>query len=474
MTGAMGWVVAIPLAGGVLMTALGPRPARWLAAAAMLATLGSAIAVAWSVALHGPSRMPVGGWLAPLGIELRADGLAAVMLVAIGVVGAVIVAHVLASRGRMVISFARLCSLWFFAWAALDALLISGDIFNLYVTLELATLSAVGLVALAADRAALTAALHYLLFALPGSLVYLLGVGIAYGAHSTLDLPTLATRLGTSTLDSLAIAAMTAGLCLKGAVFPFHGWPVPAYANASPVASSLLSGLIGKAPFLVLVRLWLEVIPAALAPTAGTVLGCLGAGAILWGSLHALWQPRLTLVIAYSSVAHTGYLFVWFALGTSGALAGAVVVAVSHAAASASMFVVAGTIARALGHDRVDRMAGLAHRLPVAFFALALAGTSTMGMPPSGGFAGKWLLVRAAFEAGQWWWAAVMLVGSLLAAAYVFRLLRGAFLPIARNEHVRPVEPDGELAALVLALTAIAVGIVPGLALDLLDAGGSS
>jgi len=473
MTGAIGWVILIPLAGGILASTVGDRKGRWVVGITAVATLWVAVAVARSVALHGIARHAVGGWLAPLGIELRADGIAAVMLVVIAVVGGLVVAHALADRGRTIRSCTSLCSLWLFAWAALDALVLSGDIFNLYVTLELATLAAVGLVAVGGDRAALSAALRYLLFALPGSLMYLLGVAMLYGAHATLDLATLGTRVGASAPDAIALALMTTGLCLKAAVFPFHAWPVPAYTNASPVASSLLSGLIGKAAFLVLLRLWLDVFPTRFELTAGTLLGCLAAGSILWGSLHALWQPRLTMVIAYSSVAHTGYLFMWFALGMRGALSGALFVAISHAAASASMFLAAGAIIRALGHDRVDRLSGLAHRLPVAFFALALAGTSAMAMPPSGGFVGKWLLMWAAFEAGQWWWAAVMLIGGLLSAAYMFRVLRSAFLPIPPDEHVRAVGPGAGVAALALALVAIAFGIVPASVLDLLHVGAS-
>jgi formate hydrogenlyase subunit 3/multisubunit Na+/H+ antiporter MnhD subunit len=472
MTLAIAWAVLVPLGGGLASAAVGERLARWIVGITTVATLGVAVATAHSVALHGPARHPAGGWLAPLGIELRADGIAAVMLLAVAVVGALVVAHALADRARWG-SSSRLCTLWLFAWAALDALVLSSDVFNLYVTLELATLAAVGLVALGEDRPALRAALHYLLFALPGSLLYLLGVAILYGAHATLDLTTLGARLDSSPQDAIALTLITAGLCLKAAVFPFHAWPVPAYATASPIASGLLSGLISKASFLVLVRLWLDVFPPQFEPATGTWLGLLAAGAILWGSLLALWQPRLTMVIAYSSVAHTGYLLMWFAIDTPGALSGAIFIAISHAAASAAMFVAAGTIARALGHDRIDGMTGLAHRLPVTFFALALAGTSAMGMPPSGGFIGKWMLVLAAFETGRWWWAAVMLLGGLLAAAYVFRLLRGAFLPLPPTEHVRAATGGGENVALALALVAIGCGFIPAPVIALLGAGAS-
>ncbi|MCW5806802.1 MAG: oxidoreductase [Deltaproteobacteria bacterium] len=392
------------------------------------------------------------------------------LLPLIAAVAGLVAAHALADRSRAA-ACARSCPLWLFTWAALDALVVSGDIFNLYVTLELATLAAVGLVADGEGPDAPRAALRYLLFALPGSLLYLLGVALVYGEHGALDPATLGAHVGASAPDTAAMALMTAGLCLKAALFPLHAWPVLAYTRASPVAGALLAGLVGKAAFLVLVRLWLEVYPATFTSAAGPVLGTLAAGAILWGSLHALWQPRLRAVIAYSSVAHTGYLFMWFALGTRDALAGALFVVMSHAAASASMFLATGAIARALGHDRVEGLTGLAHRLPIPFFALALAGTSVMAMPPSSGFVGKWLLVRAAFETGHRLWAAVMLIGGLLAAAYVFRLLRRAFLPRPAGEPIAITRSSGGHAALALALVAIALGLAPGLALDLLRGG---
>jgi formate hydrogenlyase subunit 3/multisubunit Na+/H+ antiporter MnhD subunit len=202
------------------------------------------------------------------------------------------------------------------------------------------------------------------------------------------------------------------------------------------------------------------------------VLGVLAAGAILWGSVQALFQRRARMVVAYSSVAHTGYLFVGLAVGTNRAWSGSVYVAISHAAAVAAMFVAAGTITRAFGSDRVDSLTGLAHRLPVTFAAIALAGTSLMGMPPSGGFIGKWLLLRAAIESERWPLAVIMVVGGVLAVGYVFRLLRGAFLPLPPGEHLRRVPVGGELTAIALAVVSLAIGVVPGPGLELLTTRG--
>jgi formate hydrogenlyase subunit 3/multisubunit Na+/H+ antiporter MnhD subunit len=469
MSGAIAWTIVIPLAAAIVASASGERMARWISALAALAIMAAVASVAWSLVSRGPLQHVVAGWAPPLGIALRADGLAVVMLVIIALVGNIVTALVISGDGRRALPGSRFLSLLLFAWAALDALVLSGDIFNLYVTLELATLAAVGLVAVGGDRPAVNAALRYLLMALPGSLLYLLGVALVYGLHATLDLRLLAGHMDTTT-DAVALWLMIAGLLLKAAVFPVHAWLLPAYANALPLAGGVLAALIGKGAFYILLRLWLDTMPERVTMTIGPALGVLAGAAILWGALQATWQQRIRMVIAYSSVAHTGYFFMCFAIGTEEAWKGSVYVAISHAAAVAAMFVASGTITRALGHDRVHGLTGLAHRLPITFFAMTLAGTSLMGMPPSGGFIGKWLLVRAALERGQWWWAAIMLLGGLLAAAYTFRLLRGAFLPFPEGEQLRGASRTEQLAALALALIAIVLGVVTRLPLELLGA----
>lgn len=471
MNAELAWAVLVPLIGAVLCLLSGRRGERWIACATILGTLGAASAVAWSVSARGTLHHAAGGWGASLGINLRADGLSAVMLLVIGIVGALTSVQVIRNLRASSPPAGRFLSLWFFAWAALNALVVSADIFNLYVTLELTTLAAVGLIAVGGNREAVKAALRYLLFALPGSLIYLLGVAILYGAYATLDLTVLGSRLAPSPVTWTALALMVLGLCLKAALFPLHAWLPPAYVSARSTVSALLAALIGKSSFYVLLRVWFEVFPAGLASRAGQLLGMLGAAGILWGSILALRQRRLKALIAYSSVAQIGYLFLVFPLAVPGAWSGGVYIAISHAAAKASMFLAAGTIQRALGHDKLDGLNGVAHHLPVTFFSLALAGISLMGMPPSGGFVGKWLLVRAAIEGGQWWLVVVILIGGLLAAGYVFRVLRSAFMPLGGEAHFRPLPRGAELPAFALALLALLLGIAPNVLLELLKVG---
>ena len=223
-------------------------------------------------------------------------------------------------------------------------------------------------------------------------------------------------------------------------------------------------------------RLWFDALPGLLTVAAAQLLATLGAGAILFGSALALRQQRLKLLIAYSTVAQIGYLFLVFPLAAGSSLSeawtGAWLQVFSHAFAKAAMFMSAGLIAEALGHDRIAELGGTARALPVTMFAFALAGLSLMGVPPSGGFVAKWLLLSAAVMQGQWWWAAVILLGGLLASGYVFmvvgRMLGSAAGPL--QTCVR-VSRRREIVALSMAACAMLLGLVPLQPFDLLQIG---
>ncbi|HEX5079661.1 MAG TPA: proton-conducting transporter membrane subunit, partial [Geminicoccaceae bacterium] len=360
-------------------------------------------------------------------------------------------------------------------WAAMNAVLLGDDLFNLFVALELLTFSAVPLVCLDGRAETLRAALRYLLFALLGSVLYLLGVALLYGAYGTLDILLLAALVRPSPATLAAASLMTAGLLAKTALFPLHLWLPPAHAGAPAPASAVLSSLVVKGSFLVIVRLWFDVMPALSSQAAMQILAALGAAAILFGSVLALRQARLKLLIAYSTVAQIGYLFLMFPLAASaaaqaGAWTGGVLQAISHACAKAAMFMAAGLIAQAAGHDRIAGLAGIGRALPVTVLAFGLGGLSLMGLPPSGGFMAKWLLLRASIDAGQWWWGLVVVAGGLLTGGYVFRVLEPALAESGRAR-IAPVAHEGEMVALALAVLSMALGLVPFASLGLLQIG---
>jgi NADH:ubiquinone oxidoreductase subunit 5 (subunit L)/multisubunit Na+/H+ antiporter MnhA subunit len=241
----------------------------------------------------------------------------------------------------------------------------------------------------------------------------------------------------------------------------------------------VLSALVVKAAFYLVLRLWLEVFANAVTPAAANLLGVLGAGAVLWGSWRALQAERLKLLAAYSTVAQLGYLFLFFPLlqalppGPARELAvgGLVLLALTHGFAKAGLFLAIGIVQHHSGHDTIRELDGTAQRLPATTFAMALGGVALIGLPPSGAFLGKWQLLAGAVATGQWLWAAVTLIGSLLAAAYIFRVLGHAFGHQAYPNRAVTVATEEWPALLLTAMAAVVLGLAGAPVWRLLEIG---
>ena len=454
-------LILLPLA-AAMIAFLWPRLAISLglitAATQILAIAG----LGWQIHSinNGAYHHAVGGWGAPLGIDLYADGLSLLMLTLTALVGMGVSIYSVVYFERE--QALRFWPIWLFLLAALNALFLTADIFNLYVTLELLGLAAVTLTALAGSHAALDGAMRYLLATLLGSLCYLLGVALLYHSYGTVDIATLAERVEATPAVWTALGLMGAGLILKTALFPLHFWLPTAHASAPAPVSAVLSALVIKAAFYILLRLWLTIF-SPLNDSAATLLGLLGAAAILWGSVQALRQTRLKLLIAYSTVAQIGYLFLAFPLAVAAALStwnAVAYLALSHALAKAAMFLAAGNLLRFGGHDRIADLDRVVQRLPVTAGAFALAGVSIMGLPPSGGFVGKWLLLEAALQQSRWDLVLVMLLGGLLAAGYVFKVLGHSFTGATVTHEAGVVPKTMEWTALLLAMAAVMLGFL--------------
>jgi multicomponent Na+:H+ antiporter subunit D len=250
----------------------------------------------------------------------------------------------------------------------------------------------------------------------------------------------------------------------------------PAHAGAPAAASALLSALVIKGSWFVLLRLWFDVFAGVVCMPFAQALAGLGAAAIVVGNVVALRQARLKLLIAYSTVAQIGYLFLVFPLATqhhgAQAVTGGLLQAVSHATAKAAMFLAAGLIYSTLGHDRMADLRGTAQALPMTITAFALAGAALIGLPPSGGFLAKWLLMSAALATGQWWWALVMLLGGLLTSVYVFMVVVRAMEPAAPGWAPKKHVPHyQQIAVLGLAMCSFLLGLAVLLPVDMAQIG---
>jgi multicomponent Na+:H+ antiporter subunit D len=469
-------LIAAPLLAGVLANLVRFRSPRRLIGLVSILLLAGVAALARALAAGGPLRYAIGGWTAPLGIQLYLDGLSLTLLAASVLAGPAIAlfaaAYFDAAGGAREPKF---WPLWFFLWAGLHALFLSADIFNLYVALEVIGFCAVAMVALARTRAAIEAAIRYALLAMMGSLCYLLGVGLIYGQTGSLDALSLGARLTPGLPATLAIAFILIGVAIKAALFPLHGWLPPAHGSAPTPVSAALSGLVVTAAFYLLVRLWFGVFAGLVSVAGSHLIGAMGVLAILWGGVLALRAQRLKMIVAWSTVSQLGYVFLLFPLAGAGddaarlAWNGGIYYAVSHSLAKAAAFLAAGALLRVYGSDRLDDLRGAAVRCPFLTFAFILAGVSLMGLPPTSGFVAKWMLLKASLASGWWAYSAAILVGSLLAAGYLFRPVERMLLHADAESPVRP--PTGALrwAPLTLALMTIVLGLTSSLFLGLLD-----
>ncbi|EDN67920.1 NADH dehydrogenase (quinone) [Beggiatoa sp. PS] len=388
--------------------------------------------------------------------------------------------------------------LWLLVWGGLNALFLSSDLFNIYIALEIVTLAVIPLITWHGDVPALTAGMRYFLVSLTASLIYLLGLALLYGAFGTLDITSLSLEIQTGPTTYVFVSLILLGLLIKTALFPLHVWLPAVYANAPAPVSALLAALAIKAPFYIILRLWFEVFPSEFLPMASQLLGILGAIALIWGGWQAWQQQQLKLLIAYSVVAQVGYFFLLFPIASSMidtwsimAWQGGIFFMLSHALAIAAMFMVVGNILYSLDVDELEirnqesgnevtelaafvgnreNWRGLGRSLPITFVAFALAGMSIIGLPPSGGFFAHQLLFRAAWHSGQWWWIGVIVVGSALAFAYLWKVLRYAFKK--KDNLVQSTLPlSMQLIPLILAIMGLALGLVTTYSFNILEIG---
>lgn len=443
-------LVLLPLVGAVL-TALVPAR-RTVAVTVAVVQLGLAVTAAAVVLRDGPVDTAPGGWAPPLGIALRLDGLGAAVGLLVGVVVLAVFVH-----AALVPSAAGSRSYWPLALvtvAGLQAVLVAADLFTVYVALELMTVGAVALVALGGQKA-LGPALRYLLVAVLGSFAFLVAVALVYAQTGVLTLDIAAADLPQGPALATTLALVTVGLGIKTALFPLHAWLPGAHAAAPTAVSPLLSALVVKGAFVVLLRVW-----AALGGDTGlaTVVGVLASVAVVWGGVAALRQARLKRLVAYSTVAQVGYLFLLLPLATAGfapgatgpeievarlAWQGVTLMLLSHGLAKAAMFLAAGTLSAAAGSGEVDGLRGVAARAPTTVLTFAVAGVCLAGLPPSLAFVGKWQLLDAALTGGAWWVVVTLLLGGLLTAAATARVVMVTMRPAPDDAAPAPVAPAG-------------------------------
>ncbi|MEX0592090.1 MAG: monovalent cation/H+ antiporter subunit D family protein [Nitriliruptoraceae bacterium] len=465
-------LMLLPLLFGAV---IGVLAGMWRSAAAQItsvvATAASFVAAVVgliTVVGSGPIRHELGGWPPPIGIEYVLDPLAAYLVVIVTFIGMLISIYpVTAAFDVTPPRGVALYPLVMLLLAGLVGVILSGDLFHLFVFLEVYAISTYALVSLGGNRAVF-ASLRYLLLGTLGSGLYLLGVGFVYFTTGTLNMADVAAVLP-AVADSptvlAALALIVLGLSLKMALFPLHIWLPDAHSYSPPGVAALLAAVQVKAGAYALIRILYDVFQPSFLGSGGLPVGLaltwFGAAGIVVGSVLAIRQTDIKRLLAYSTVAQLGYIGVGIGLGTPLALVGALLHVLNHAIMKSGLFLVAGGIIQRTGLKTIARFSGLGSRMPWTMTGFAIVAASMVGIPPTAGFFSKFYLIWATVDEGSWLLAAVIVGSSVLTLTYFVRLFEQIFVLKPTEDVVADAtEPQPRIVAtvMVLATTVILVG----------------
>jgi len=427
----------------------------------LLVVLGDAIAMLLAIVRGGPLRHTLGGWAAPIGIEYVVDALGAFVVVVIAAVSVAVTVYARAAvRAENPDQEVAFLGMMLTLLLGLTGMVLTGDLFNLYVFYEISSLAGYALLAIG-DRKAPVAAFRYLILGTTGASFYLLGIGFLYvltGSLNMADVARLLPTLHNNPALPVAIALVVAGVGLKTALFPLHGWQPDAYTYASSTTTAIIAPIMTKVSAFVLLRLLFFVfgvdLVTRLLPT-GSILAWLSAAGIVVTSGMAIAQRDVKRMLAYSSVAQVGYVGLGIGLANPWALTGAVLHILNHATMKCCLFLVAGSVALHARRRTVAEYAGLGRMMPWTFASFTLAAVAMVGLPPTNGFFSKWYLLLGTIRSGSWPLVAVVGASSLLTAVYFFRLLESIYTAPAT---AKPEAPAGDPEAAMLVPT-IALGV---------------
>ena len=446
-------LVVIPLVAAPLAALVNrPRVSWAIALGAAWWALYAAHALLRQVMADGPIHYALGDWAAPYGIEYVVDPTNAWVLLIVALMGAVVTPYALLSierelsKDRIPLFYAA----FILCLTGLLGIAITGDVFNVFVFLEISSLSAYALIALGPDRRALTAAYQYLIMGSVGATFIVIGIGLLYVMTGTLNMADLAEilpQLEANRTIPVAFTFLTVGITLKLALFPLHLWLPNAYTYAPSAVTAFIASTATKVAVYLLLRFFFTVFGAAFSfdvMQLDKVLMPLALVAILTMSLVAIYQDNVKRLLAYSSVAQIGYMVLGISFASVLGLTAGILHMFNHALMKGALFMAMGCVMYRVGSVRIESMNGLGRAMPWTMAAFVAGGLSIIGVPLTVGFISKWYLIQAALEQGLWPVAVVVLVGSLLAVVYIWKVVEVAYF--------RDVDPDAGITEAPLSL----------------------
>jgi len=437
-------LVVIPLAAAPVVAILPQGRLPW--AVSLIVTSICAVLAGmqlWAVVHDGVISYELGGWAPPWGIEYRIDAVNAFIALIVAGIAAITLPYALLSTEKEIPEhqIPLFYSAFLLCFAGLLGITQTGDIFNVFVFLEISSLSSYALISLGRKRQALTSAYQYLIMGTLGATFFLIGVGLLYSQTGTLNMTDLAKLLpGVIELKTVhtGFTFILIGIALKLALFPLHLWLPNAYTYAPTVVTVFLAATATKVAVYVMLRILFSVFPTGFvsATPTGDLFMVLGIAGIIIASVYAIYQMNVKRLLAYSSVAQIGYIALGIGFASASGLTASMIHVFNHALMKGALFMAVGAIVYRLGACRMENIHGLGRQMPWTFAAIIIGGLSLIGVPGTAGFISKWYLVLAALEQQAWIAVAVILIGSLLAVVYMGKVIEALYFKPATEKNL--------------------------------------
>ena len=432
-------IIIVPFLAAPLTVLFGSRRLAWpIAFGAALTSFIISVLLLLRVLDNGVISYAIGGWAPPLGIEYRIDAANGFVLLLVSAIGTIVLPYTIQSIKNEIPERHQTLfyTMYLLCFTGLLGVVVTGDAFNVFVFLEVSSLSTYVLVAMGSrtDKRALTAAYDYLIMGTIGATFFVIGIGFIYADTGTLNMADIAayiTAHGTNRTLETAFAFVMVGMGLKAAVYPLHLWLPNAYTYAPSAVTSFLAATATKVAIYVLLRFMFTIFqPDFLFEMHAVrwVMMPLAILAMFAASLIAVFQSDFKRMLAYSSIAQIGYILLGIGLLSTTGLTAAIVHLFNHGITKAALFMGVGALVLRSGSSFYAKIEGMGKVMPFTSFAIVIAGLSLIGVPGTAGFISKWVLVQAAIEQGYWPLALAIVGSSLLAIVYVWRVIETLYM----------------------------------------------
>lgn len=458
--------VAISLLGAFIISIIGKK-LKWIPDVigniTTLILLGLSVLAMWTIVTKGTLVYSVGSWKLPIGIALVLDGLAAFMLITVNLIAFSVSIYSISYMKRFTSKW-KFYTLFLLMVAGMNGVVVTGDIFNLFVFLEIASVASYALVAFGTERHELEAAFKYTVMSTVGSLFILLGIAFLYSYTSTLNMADMANVLAQKGMSNIVIMVsilFIMGFGLKAALVPFHAWLPDAHPSAPAPISAMLSGVLIKSlGIYTLCRFFYNII--GINSSFSSILMILGTLSMVIGVFLAIGQWDFKRLLAYHSISQIGYVILGIGLGTPLGIIGGLFHLFNHSVFKSLLFLNSGAVEYATGTRDLKKMGGLMTKMPITGATSLVASMSIAGIPPFNGFWSKLIIIIAAVQANHLGYAFWAVLASILTLASFTKVMKYAFFGELRNRwsEVKEVPFFMKIAMVILALICVVGGVL--------------